>query len=251
MKRLYVPTVSTEDWKRLLAKPDLHWKPGKSAMSLAMCWEAAHPDFPPEVRHVLEATGDPQLADLRILAAIPEYQVELPGGSTASQTDLLVVARNERGLVVIAIEGKVDEDFGPTLESKRKEPSPGQTLRLELLHKTLGLGDPGPDSLRYQLLHRSASAILVAHEFHAKAAVMLVHSFSATSKQFRDFSAFAALVADAVEPNRIVQAKSVTHPTFFIGWCTGDRSFLGLAPQRVAANKPLKRMVGRRRPPTA
>lgn len=225
MKRLYVPTISAGDWRRLLAKPDLHWKAGKSAMSLATCWEAAHPDFPPEVRHVLEAAGDPLLANLRILAAIPEYQVDLPGGNTASQTDLLVVARNERGLVVVAVEGKVDEDFGPTLGSKRKEPSPGQTLRLEFLHKTLGLTDPVPDSLRYQLLHRSASAILVAHEFHAGAAVMLVHSFSAAAKHFDDFSAFAALVASPVEHNSLVQARSASQPRFFIGWCTGDPSF--------------------------
>ena len=225
MKRLYVPTTSAEDWRRLLAKPDLHWKAGKSAMSLATCWEAAHPDLPPEVRHTLEAADDPLLADLRILAAIPEYQVELPGGNTASQTDLLVVAGNDRGLVVVAIEGKVDEDFGPTLESKRKEPSPGQALRLEFLHSTLGLKDPAPDSLRYQLLHRSASAVLVARDFHAGAAVMLVHSFSATSKHFEDFSAFAAMIAGPVEHNRLAQARSVSQPKLFIGWCTGDRSF--------------------------
>jgi hypothetical protein len=33
------------------------------------------------------------------------------------------------------------------------------------------------DGLRYQLLHRTVSAILTARDFHAHAAVMLVQSF--------------------------------------------------------------------------
>lgn len=229
LKRLCVPTVSFEDWKRLLAEPDRQWQPGKSAMSLAKCWEAAHPDFPPEVRNMLDSSGDPRLVRLRILVAMPEYQVELPGGSRASQTDLLVVARNERGLVVLAIEGKVDEDFGPTLQAKRKEASPGQSLRLEFLHKTLGLNESAPDSLRYQLFHRSASAILVAQEFHAEAAVMLVHSFSATSNHFEDFAAFASMLAGPVEQDRVVHARSVAQPNLFIGWCAGNNRFPGLS----------------------
>jgi hypothetical protein len=96
---------------------------------------------------------------------------------------------------------------------------------LEFLHKTLGLNDPAPETVRYQLFHRSASAILVAQEFHARTAVMLVHSFSATLKHFEDFSAFASLIAGPVEHDRVVRARTVSELNFFIGWCTGDRSF--------------------------
>jgi hypothetical protein len=87
-KRIYVPTQSYEDWQRLLAQPDLHWKEGYSAMTLARSWEAADPQgFPPEVAATLATTDDPVLQDLSMLIALPEYQVALPGGDRASQTD--------------------------------------------------------------------------------------------------------------------------------------------------------------------
>ena len=35
MKRIVVPTEAAEAWRRLLAKPDLHWTVGNSAMTLA------------------------------------------------------------------------------------------------------------------------------------------------------------------------------------------------------------------------
>ena len=96
---------------------------------------------------------------LKLLAAIPEWTVPLTGGETASQTDVLALARNDRGLCIVAVEAKVDENFGPTLQQKRDEASPGQTDRLKQLHDLLGVASL-PDSVRYQLVHRTASAIL-------------------------------------------------------------------------------------------
>lgn len=78
-KRIYIPSQSFEDWKRLLAQPDLHWKAGYSAMTLAWSWEAAQ-GFPPEVVVALATANDPPLQDLSMLIAIPELQVALPGG---------------------------------------------------------------------------------------------------------------------------------------------------------------------------
>lgn len=109
MKRIFVPTTTGTDWQRLLGKPRLHWKMGRSAMSAAACWEENHPHLPPEIMAVLASSGDPALADLELLAAMPEWEVALPGGDTSSQTDVLAVARNRRGLVVLAVEAKVDE----------------------------------------------------------------------------------------------------------------------------------------------
>lgn len=34
MKRIFVPTRNGSDWQPLLAKPDVHWKPGKTAIDL-------------------------------------------------------------------------------------------------------------------------------------------------------------------------------------------------------------------------
>lgn len=110
-----------------MAKPDLHWKAGYSAMTLALSWEAAHPHVPDEVSAALGSTGDSELDGLELLLAIPEYQVDLPGGQRPSQTDVLALMRGKHGLVAVAVEGKVDEAFGPTVEEKRVDSSAGVT----------------------------------------------------------------------------------------------------------------------------
>lgn len=119
MKRIFVPTRDGADWQRLLAKPKLHWKSGASAMTAAASWEAAADRLPPEIAALLSQTSQPELSDLHLLVAIPEWQVELPGGQTRSATDVLALCRNTSGLCTIAVEAKVLEDFGPTVGEKR------------------------------------------------------------------------------------------------------------------------------------
>ena len=155
-KRIFVPTDSYRDWQRLLASPDRHWKPGYSAMTLARSWEAAGASgFPPEVKATLESAQAPKMTGLELLFATPEFKVPLPGGERASQTDLFALARGPRGLVAIAVEGKVDETFGPTVGEKRSEGSEGVDKRLSFLLQTLELPPSIPESIRYQLLHRN------------------------------------------------------------------------------------------------
>lgn len=226
MKRIVVPTRSSEDWKRLLAKPDLHWREGYSAMTLAQSWEAAHPQAPSEITHTLNASGDPLLTDLGLVLAIPEYQVDLPGGTRPSQTDVLALMRGKRGLVAVAVEGKVDEAFGPTVGEKRAEHSAGVDERLAWLSGLLRLGEV-PSGIRYQLLHRTASALLIAREFDAAAAAMVVHTFSPTGMWFDDFAAFASLFGAAVEPGRAVALGEFDGVPLFIGWAVGDQRFRG------------------------
>ena len=221
-KRIYVPTESYQDWKRLLAQPDLHWKAGYSAMTLAQSWEAAQ-GFPPEVAAVLASTADPVLQDLSMLVAIPEYQVALPGGDRASQTDLLVLARGREGLVAVAVEGKVDETFGPTVEQKRAENSKGVNTRLQFLAESLGLTEPIPGHVRYQLLHRTVSALLIAEQFSARAAIMLMHSFSPTNKWFDDFADFAALFGVQAWIGSVQDVGLRRNLPLFIGWCSGEQ----------------------------
>lgn len=127
MKRIFVPTQSGADWQHLLGKPKLHWKMGRSAMSAAACWEDAHPNLPAEVVQILGASKDPQLTDLELLVAIPEWKVDLPGGKRPSQTDVLVLARNANNLAILGVEAKVDETFGPTI-GKKKLPVPQTNL---------------------------------------------------------------------------------------------------------------------------
>jgi hypothetical protein len=225
MKRIFIPTKSGSDWQWLLAKPDVHWQSGKSAMTVAAAWEAAHDSLPPEIASALANSGDARLVGLQLLATFPEYQVELPGGATASQTDVLAVASNASGLVVLAIEGKVDEEFGPTLGAKRAQASAGQGDRLSFLHETIGLKKPLADEIRYQLLHRTASAVLVARDFHAATAVMVVQSFSERNRWFEDYERFCQELGGTAVMGKAIAVPGKASPSLFLAWCQGEQRF--------------------------
>ncbi|MCR6664244.1 MAG: hypothetical protein NVV60_14110 [Luteimonas sp.] len=227
MKRIFVPTQSGSDWQRLLGKPSLHWKMGRSAMSAAACWEDANPDLPADVLQTLNASDDPALKDLELLAAIPEWEVDLPGGKRPSQTDVLAVARNTTNLVVIGVEAKVDEAFGPTIGEKRAGSSAGQLERLAYLEKELGSTKPLPDSIRYQLLHRSVSALLTARAFHAPIAVMLVHSFCQASTWRGDFASFCTELSCKQVTADLYEVPNITDRRLLLGWCKGNACYLG------------------------
>lgn len=224
MKRIFVPTQSGADWQPLLAKPKLHWKVGASAMTTAAAWEAAGGGLPPEITRLLESSRDKLLLGQRLLLALPEWQVALPGGTTTSNTDVLAICRNDLGICILGVEAKVLEDFGPLVAEKRAKASSGQIERLAYLQTLLGV-ERFDDSVRYQLLHRTASALLTAREFHAAAAVMLVHAFDTPAPQRADFLAFvAALNAREIAP-LVYKVSSFESPALYLAWCDGDSEF--------------------------
>ena len=219
MGKIYVPTTGVDDWKRLLADPEKHWKKGFSARSLAYCWEETK-DLPSGVRKVFDQSEFDELTGLEVLIAIPEHKVPLPGGSRPSQNDVWVLARGAKDLVSIAVEGKVLEEFGPTLR-KRK----GGAKRLECLLDLLELDAP-PDDIRYQLIHRTASAIIEAHRFNAANAVMLVHSFSQEDMWFDDYNNFVGLFSSTGLPNSITSVGQRAGVSLYFGWVRGEERYL-------------------------
>jgi len=193
-------------------------------MTAAAAWEAAADSLPLEITCLLESSREPLLMRQRLLVALPEWQVPLPGGITTSNTDVLAICRNDLGLCILGIEAKVLEDFGPLLAEKRAEASTGQIERLAYLHSLLGV-EHFEDSIRYQLLHRTASALLTAREFHAATAVMLVHAFDTPTAQRLDFEAFrAALEAQEVAP-LVYKVPSFENPSLYLAWCDGNPKF--------------------------
>jgi len=224
MKRIFVPTETGAEWQRLLAKPKLQWKMGASAMTAAACWEAAAGALPPEIALSLESSREPLLLGQRLLLALPEWQVPLPGGITTSNTDVLAICRNDLGLCILGVEAKVLEDFGPLVAEKRAEASSGQADRLAYLHTLLGV-ERFDDSIRYQLLHRTASALLTAREFHAVAAVMLVHAFDTPEAQRHDFDAFRTALNAREVASLIYKVASFEGPALYLAWCDGDSKF--------------------------
>jgi hypothetical protein len=233
--QILLPTSSFADWKKLLAKPDLHWKAGFSAMTLARAWEEAKDSgFPAEIAALLKTAARSDWDDPTLLLAIPEYRVPLPGGARASQTDLMALARTDKGLIAIAVEGKVDESLGPTVEQKREEESPGVDARIKYLCETLGISNDCPGTIRYQLLHRTVSAIQIAREFFAESAVMIIHSFSPDKKWLGDFQRFATLLGADAQPGRLCLVGKRGGVQLYLGWAVGDQKF------RAAVSEPVQ-----------
>lgn len=133
------------------------------------------------------------------------------------------MARTADGLVSIAVEGKVAEAFGPTVKEWRADASSRKAERLEFLVGKLGLTGLVTDPIRYQLLHRSASAIIEAERFGARHAVMLVHSFSREHERFDDYAAFAGLFGATATVGDVVSAGRHGSVQLHLGWACCDR----------------------------
>lgn len=226
MNRILVPTNGPEDWRLLLAEPRKHWRTGYSAKALAYSWEEAN-GFPETVKKVFRESGIALFKNVELLLAFPEYQVPLPGGSRPSQNDIFVLARSNDQLISITVEGKVSEPFGDTIAEWRKDDSEGKRKRLKFLLKELELEDNKEiNSIRYQLLHRTASAMVEAKKFGALNALMLVHSFSQSNERFEDYSRFLGLFDLEAKPDSLVFAKNIDEINLYFCWVKGNSKYL-------------------------
>ncbi len=124
------------------------------------------------------------------------------------------------------IEGKVDEAFGPTVGAWYANPSEGKRVRMRYLCDLLGLRDTPPDGIRYQLMHRTASALIEADRFKTDEAAMIVHSFSQERKWFDDFANFLALFDASAEPDKACTVTLPSGQVLRFGWATGNPEFL-------------------------
>jgi len=223
MSKIYKPTAGAADWQGFLADPKKQWRTGFSAKTLAHCWDAAN-GLPTEIASILRPLGD----DLDLLLAIPEYKVALPGSARGeSQNDVFALVRAGGKTLAVMVEGKVNEPFGETLGDWLQNASDGKRNRLAFMAKLLRVTLPLPNDIRYQLLHRTASAVIEAQRFNTDAAVMLVHSFSSERKWFEDFVRFASLFGVSVTtPNELFPLRADARPLLYIGWVCGDCKFL-------------------------
>ncbi len=172
---------------------------------------------------MLQTIGDaPEL-----LLSIPEHKVPLPGAQRGeSQNDLFALVRAGSNTVAVAIEGKVNEPFDQPLGKWLVNASPGKLQRLAYLCDLLGLAQPLPLDLHYQLLHRTASAVIEARRFKTDEAAMIVHSFSPERLWFDAFAHFVALFGVAAVPDKLVAIRPTGTPPLYVGWASGDRAFL-------------------------
>lgn len=223
--KFYRPINNPEDWKQLLAKPKEHWKTGYSAKALAYCWQQAK-GFPPEVRRIFRRSSIDIFQNVEMLVAFPEYKVPLPGGRRASQSDIFILAKGNGQLVSIMVEGKVSESFGDIIAEWKALLGEGREIRLGYLCEVLSLDVLAVDHIRYQLLHRTASALIEAKRFNAPNALMLVYSFSRENEWFEDYQQFLTLFGVRGEVDLLVFAKIIRGVKLYFGWVKGNKEYL-------------------------
>lgn len=208
--------ISTpEDVRALLADPLRHWKKGASAFELAVKWLSFQKGFPDTVQATLNTCQEFQGA--KLIEAYFEKKVDLGTPGRASQNDILAFADITNGKLVLAVEGKVKEPFGPLVRDKGK--TPGERVRLNDLCQRLELKVNESGKLRYQLLHRTVSALLEAERHGCSYALMLVHSFCMHDTSFEDYRRFAdALGISDAKLNSVVGFKQFDNIKLFLGW---------------------------------
>jgi hypothetical protein len=91
MSNILTPTTSPLDWKALLADPEKHSRWGY----LAMPSERAR-GLPAEIGALFGA-------DAKLLLAIPEHQVAMPGRGRAKQCDVFALVRAGADTIAVAV----------------------------------------------------------------------------------------------------------------------------------------------------
>lgn len=185
-------------------------------METALSWEGAS-GLPPEVARIFP--------DASLLQAIVEYPVILPGGGNASKNDVFALLADRSGQIVCMIEAKRDEPFGPLLSEWLKNASAGKQTRLAAICACLGLkSEDVPGEIRYQLLHRAASAVLTAQAYRTDRAAMVVQSFSPERNWLDDFTAFCALLGRDAGPDLNVSTILPNGTALQLAWVTSPLS---------------------------
>ncbi len=225
MTKTYIPSSGANSWQQFLADPQKQWKTGYSARTLAYSWEEAD-GFPKEIGEAFANSDVVALKDTTPLLIIPEHKVPIPGGAAASQNDVFVLASTRTGLVTICVEGKVEEAFGESVSKWGPDSTPGKRKRFDFLVGLLELGQEDLSDIYYQLLHRTASAIIEAKRFHASTAVMLVHSFSQAHTRFPDYCDFAGKLGVEAELNKMYFCGNRSGIDLYVGWVVGNAEYL-------------------------
>lgn len=227
MNRLYIPTLGPTDWRRLLADPSSQWERFKSALEMAVCWEAARGSergLPSEVRDAIDTV--PEVRGASLLIGLPEHKVQFEGGGHPSQNNLWALLRARDDLISLAVEAKAGEKLDELVRDwlRRADERSRKPERLAALQRRLRIDDADVSGIRYQLLHRAASALKEAERFRAAWAVVLVQSFDriADEPSWQDFTRFGELMGVSVAEGRLVASPRSTAVPLFLGWVTSS-----------------------------
>jgi hypothetical protein len=179
------------DWKDIVTAKN--WVPTRSAYELAHAWQGRR-GFPPSIRKALDSAGPP-FSSLRVRYGLVEMFVLLDTLQAPSRTDLMLYCRTSNDEpVVIAVEAKATEKFDNPIHiwvrGRASTAKRTRIRRLKFLSELVGI-EFAPDSpLRYQLLHRTASAVSESLLHGASVCALIVHSFADCADNWSDFAAF-------------------------------------------------------------
>lgn len=163
------------------------WKEGRSAMELARAWVGTGAVAVPDVVARLLET-DSEFSAVELVEGRPEEETRLDDfRATSRNADLLLIGRRAGEPVVISVEAKADESFGPTIgeyfaKTARREGSNAPARVRQLARAVFGVEAEEIGSLRYQLLHAVAGTLIAASEHGARRALFLIHEFLDATK---------------------------------------------------------------------
>lgn len=206
-----------------------HWKDGRSAKENARAWLDAAPSLQPDVAQILAACRD--IGPLRQWLAEPEARITIDSFRGPPNIDLLVVAEDDHGPVVIAIEAKADETFGNELADQYRlaraervsNPRSKAVARIEALldRFALDIEQPHVLKLRYQLLTATAAVLAEANRRTSSRAVLIVHEFvtplTLPEKRARNAADLDRFLATALDHQGHLAPGDVAGPIFVKG----------------------------------
>ena len=178
--------TSIEEWHRFAPpkRRNTHWKDGRSAKENARAWINAAPDLQPDIARTLGACTD--IGPLRKWRAEPEARIPIDRfRGEQPNIDLLLIAEDDHGPVVIAIEAKADETFGDVISDQYRQacaaanPRSKRVARIEALldRFALDIKQDQVTQLRYQLLTATAAVLAEAERRSAERTILIAHEF--------------------------------------------------------------------------
>jgi hypothetical protein len=225
IRRLHVPVNEPEDVVRHLGKKEKDWKAGRSAHALCSMWFKSNA-LPQSVKSLLAT--NPRFAAAELVDAFVERQVDLGSSGRHSQTDLMAILGLESDIAVLAIEGKAGEPFGEYVEAWLKSGG-GKPARLQQLCATFGISPDQALPVRYQLIHRAASAVYEAARYRSNAAIFLVQSFSNDEKSFSDYVNFLRIIGfeNDIRPGTLLGPITCDGRALYSAWLNEPGSNTG------------------------
>lgn len=185
---LFIATRGIADWQSRLGNPERHWRQGYSAKETALSWEAANQqsskNLPEPIARLFRSSpwGEPEL-----LLAVAEHKVPLGGKGADAQCDVWALVHTVAGTVSVAVEAKANEPFGNGNESLADWLNAGKSVNspanrrrraIAILENLPPATEGAYDIVPYQLLQRTAAAVIEAKRFRLRHAALIVQGFN-------------------------------------------------------------------------